>query len=245
MKTVHEVSALTGVSIRTLQYYDRIGLLPPAKRTEAGYRLYDEAALERLQQILLFRTLEFSLEDIKKILESPGFDRMQALNDQITLLKMRRQQLDSLIRMAERMKTKGVHEMSFQAFDTTKMEAYAAQAKARWGATKEYKEFEDKDRGRTLDARRALGDEMMGIFAALGRVRDGDPDAEDAQALVARLQGFITEHYYACTDEILLSLGQMYAAGGEFTENIDRAGGPGTADFACRAIQRYCEARRA
>ena len=239
MKTVHEVSALTGMSIRALQYYDRIGLLPPAKRTEAGYRLYDERALERLQQIMLFRALEFPLEDIKKILESPGFDRLQALNDQITLLKMRRQHLDGLIDMAERMKTEGVNEMSFQAFDTGKMDEYAAQARARWGETKEYKEFEEKDRGRTPDKRRALGDDMMGIFAALGRLRDGDPASEEAQALVARLQAFISEHYYACTDEILLSLGQMYAAGGEFTQNIDRAGGPGTADFANRAIQYY------
>ena len=245
MKTVHEVSALTGVSIRTLQYYDRIGLLPPARRTEAGYRMYDEKALERLQQILLFRALEFPLEDIKKILENPGFDRLQALDDQITLLKMRRQHLDGLIAMAERMKTEGVNEMSFGAFDTAKMDEFAAQAKARWGKTKEYREFEEKDKGRAPDAKRALGEEMMGIFAALGRLRESDPAGEDAQALVARLQAFITEHYYACTDEILLSLGQMYAAGGEFTENIDRAGGPGTADFACRAIRRYCEARRA
>ena len=78
--------------------------------------------LERLQQIMLFRALEFPLEDIKKILESPGFDRLQALNDQIALLKMRRQHLDGLIDMAERMKTEGVNEMSFQAFDTGKIQ---------------------------------------------------------------------------------------------------------------------------
>ena len=73
MMTVKEVSDLTGVSIRTLQYYDKIGLLYPAHRTQAGYRLYDDAALERLQQILLFRELEFSLEDIRKIYQERKF----------------------------------------------------------------------------------------------------------------------------------------------------------------------------
>ena len=75
MLTVHEVSKLTGVSIRTLQYYDQIGLLPPSEYTQAGYRLYDDAALEILQQILLFRELEFTLKDIKQIIQSPTFDR--------------------------------------------------------------------------------------------------------------------------------------------------------------------------
>ncbi len=74
MRTVNEVSKLTGVSIRTLQYYDKIGLLHPTKYTESGYRLYDDTALEKLQQILLFRELEFPLKEINKIIESPGFD---------------------------------------------------------------------------------------------------------------------------------------------------------------------------
>ena len=83
MMTVNEVSKLTGVSIRALQYYDAIGLLPPAGYTEAGYRLYDDAAMERLQQILLFRELEFPLKEIKRILDSPNFDRSKALEQQI------------------------------------------------------------------------------------------------------------------------------------------------------------------
>ena len=90
MMTVNEVSKLTGVSIRTLQYYDKIGLLHPAKYTEAGYRLYDDAALETLQQILLFRELEFPLKDIKEIISSPDFDRSKALEQQIELLKLKR-----------------------------------------------------------------------------------------------------------------------------------------------------------
>ena len=88
MMTVHEVSRLTGVSIRTLQYYDRIGLLPPAEYTEAGYRLYDDTALETLQQILLFRELEFPLKEIRQIIQSPAFDRRKALEQQVELLSI-------------------------------------------------------------------------------------------------------------------------------------------------------------
>ena len=89
--TVHEVSSLTGVSIRALQYYDRIGLLHPAGYTDAGYRLYDDAALETLQQILLFRELEFPLKDIQRIIQSPSFDRQKALDQQITLLELKKE----------------------------------------------------------------------------------------------------------------------------------------------------------
>ena len=88
MMTVKEASRLTGISIRTLQYYDKLGLLP-AMRTESGYRLYDDAALERLQQILLFRELEFPLRDIRTILDNPNFDRRKALRQQIELLTLK------------------------------------------------------------------------------------------------------------------------------------------------------------
>ena len=96
MLTVHQVSELAGVSIRTLQYYDSIGLLPASDYTEAGYRLYDDAALERLQQIMLFRELEFPLQEIREIISSPDFDRAKALEQQISLLKLKkeRRQMD-------------------------------------------------------------------------------------------------------------------------------------------------------
>ena len=97
MKTVHEVSELSGVSIRTLQYYDRIGLLSPTDRTEAGYRLYDDAALEKLQQILLFRELEFPLKDIMEIVNRPDFDRSKALEQQIELLKLKKEHIENLM----------------------------------------------------------------------------------------------------------------------------------------------------
>ena len=109
--TVNEVSKLTGVSIRTLHYYDQIGLLQPTGITESGYRQYDDTALERLQQILLFRELEFSLKDIKAIMDNPNFDRRKALEQQIALLTLKKEHLKNLIDLARDIKDIGVNKM--------------------------------------------------------------------------------------------------------------------------------------
>ena len=135
MKTVREVSRITGVSVRTLHHYDAIGLLKPAQVTEAGYRLYDDAALGRLQTILLFRELQFPLKEIRDLLDTPDFDPMAALDDQIRLLQLRREHLDRLIDHARQIQKTGVMNMDFKAYDTKKLDAYAAEAKKRWGHT--------------------------------------------------------------------------------------------------------------
>lgn len=244
MKTVHEVSKLAGVSIRTLQYYDKIGLLPPAEYTGSGYRLYDDADLEKLQQILLFRELEFSLKDIKRILDSPNFDKSKALEQQITLLTLKKEHLENLIDLARGIKALGVNYLmnlkSFEAFDTSKIDEYAAQAKAAWGNTPEYQEFLQKSDGRTQKEEHELNVRFMAIFQEFGALKDLDPASREIQALVDKLQAFITEHFYDCSDNILSSLGKMYAGGGDFTANIDSAGGSGTAEFANKAIQIHC-----
>ena len=240
MMTVHEVSKLSGVSIRTLQYYDKIGLLPPTEYTDAGYRLYDDKALETLQQILLFRELEFPLKDIKKIISGPDFDRNKALAQQIELLKLKKEHIENLIDLAVGIKAMGVKELTFDAFDTRKIDEYAAQAKASWGQTPAYKEFEEKSKGRTDKENRDLGEGMMMIFTEFGAILETDPASEEAQALVKKLQDYITEHFYTCTNEILSGLGKMYAGGGDFTTNIDGYGGKGTAEFVHQAIEHYC-----
>ena len=244
MRTVHEVSQLTGVSIRTLQYYDKIGLLHPAEYTEAGYRLYDDAALETLQQILLFRELEFPLKEIRRIIESPDFDREKAIDQQIELLRLKKEHLENLMNLAREMKQGGTSGMDFKAFDKTKLEEYARRAKAEWGSTPEYREFEQKAKGRTDEQAGDLNRQMMNIFAEFGSERGTDPACEKVQGLVKKLQDFISENFYTCSDQILSGLGQAYAAGGEMTENIDRAGGKGTGTFACEAIRLYCSARK-
>ena len=239
MKTVKEVSRLTGVSVRTLHHYDAIGLLKPSRVTEAGYRLYDDRALGRLQTILLFRELEFPLKEIKKMLDAADFDPMAALDDQIHLLQLRRAHLDQLIAHAQTIQETGVMHMNFNAYDTKKLDDYAREAKARWGHTDAWKE--SQARGKTREQECSDADGLMDIFRRLGAYRTGDPAASEAQELIRELQQYICDHYYNCTNQILMGLGQMYAAGDEMNENIDRAGGAGTGDFAHRAIEIYCK----
>ena len=245
--TVNEVSRLTGLSVRTLQYYDRIGLLTPSGHTAAGYRLYDDTALEKLQQIMLFRELEFPLKEIGAIMSDPDFDRRKALDQQIELLKLRREHLDDLINFATEIKMTGVNNAmtkrknDFSAFDTTRISEYTKRAKEQWGSTAAYKEFEEKSSNRTDTDNARLAQETMELFVQFGAMRDRDPADSEVQAQVKSLQAFITANFYNCTDEMLLGLGKMYAGGGEFTENVDKAGGAGTAEFVNRAIEICCK----
>lgn len=240
MRTVHEVSKLTGVSIRTLQYYDKIGLLHPAEHTVSGYRLYDDTALKKLQQILLFRELEFPLKDIRMILESPDYDRNRALEQQITLLTMKKEHLENLINLAREIKMTGDNIMDFTVFDTSKAEEYAAKAKASWGNTPEYHEFEKKAKGRSQEEEMTLNVQMMAIFTEFGHMKEQEPSAREVQMQVKKLQKFITDNFYTCSNDTLAGLGKMYADGSDFTANIDKAGGKGTAEFVNQAIQIYC-----
>lgn len=115
MKTVKDVSEITGVSIRALRYYDEIGLLKPTEVTDAGYRLYDNKALERLQEIMFFKELEIPLEDIKKIMDNPDYDRERALLTQKKLLEQKRNRINGIIELISDV-MKGVNTMSFEAF---------------------------------------------------------------------------------------------------------------------------------
>ena len=238
MMTVNEVSKLTGVSIRTLQYYDKIGLLKPAEYTESGYRLYDDAALEKLQQILLFRELEFPLKDIKDIITRSDFDKRKALDQQIGLLELKKEHIENLIDRG--LKLRGVRHLDFTAFDSSKLDEYAKRAKEQWGKTPEYKEFEEKNKNRSKSDEEHMMADFMKIFEEFGTMKDKDPAIVEVQDQVKKLQGFITEHFYKCSNEILVGLGKMYAGGGEFTDNINKMGGEGTAEFVFEAIKVYC-----
>lgn len=239
MMTVNEVSKLAGVSIRTLQYYDTIGLLHPAGYSDAGYRLYDDTDLKRLQQILLFRELEFPLKEIKRIMEHPDFDQAKALSQQIELLTLKRKHLDDLIHLARKIQKKGENDMDFKAFDTSKIDEYTEKAKASWGDTAEYKEFETKHGKRSASETKAVTEKLMEIIAEFGPMKEKDPSDTGVQAQVKKLQDYISENFYACSNDTLSGLGKMYAAGGDFTKNIDAAGGEGTAEFINKAIQVY------
>jgi len=241
--TVHSLADLAGISVRTLHYYDEIGLLVPSGVSDSGYRLYGDKDLERLQEIMLFRELEFPLKDIKRIIDNPGFDKSKALEDQIRILEMKRRHLDDLIDHALRMKAEEELKMDFKAYDTRKIEEYKKLAREAWGDTAAYKEYEEKASKQSDVEKRQASEDLMNIFFEFGEMKTCAPAAPKVQAQVKKLQDFITEKYYKCTDEILAGLGQLYAAGGEMTQNIDVAGGRGCAQFVSEAIEEYCAGR--
>ena len=241
MKTVKQISDLTGVSIRALHHYDTIGLLKPSQVTEAGYRLYDDAALERLYMILVFRELGLPLKSIQHILDAPDYDRNRALEQQIGLMEQKITHLQNRINFAKGIKLLGVNYMDFNGFNPKKLDDYSAQAKTLYGKTDAYQEFAQKSKGRTKEQEKALGGQVMDFFLRLGAMEEKDPGSEAAQAWVRDLQAYFTENFYTCTPQILKGLGEMYAGGGSMTENIDAAGGPGTGAFAKAAIDIYCQ----
>ena len=242
---IGDAAQRAGVSVRTLHHYDQIGLLHPSRVTGAGYRYYDERALLRLEQILFLRELDFPLEEIARMLDSPGYDARESMRRQRTLLCMKRQRMDAIIDRLDRA-IRGEGPAELEVFSMTEIEQkraqYAEEAKARWGATSAWQESEQRAQTRGAqdwhDAQAGM-DALMREFA---QVRHLPPEDERVQALVARWKAHITEHFYTCTDEILAGLGQMYTADERFRQNIDRAG-EGTAACMARAIEVYCAAQ--
>lgn len=236
MRTVKEVSKITGVSVRTLHHYDAIGLLKPTKVSEAGYRMYDDTALRRLQNILLFRELQFPLKEIKAILDSPDFDPSEAIAKQIGLLELQYKHIGELLAFAREIQDKGVAIMDFDVFDKSEIEKYKDEVIAKWGNTKAYEEYRQKDIAGNEDSFSKAAKELMTIFSEIGGLKHLTPDSDEVQKKISALQEFITDNYYVCTDEILSGLGEMYVCDERFKKNIDRAGGDGTAEFVRQAI---------
>ncbi len=241
MKTVNEIAQLAHVSVRTLHHYDAIGLLKPTEVTEAGYRLYDDAALERLYLILLFRELEFPLKEIQRILDAPDFDRNWILEQQVQLLQAKITHLQNRIHLANGIKLIGVKYLEFNNWDPKKIDEYQAQAETLYGKSEAWQEYTQKAKKRTKEQNKNINDKVMDFFVELGKIKHLSPDSMEAQTWVKELQTFFTEHFYTCTPQILKGLGEMYAGGGSMTENIDAAGGKGTGAFALEAIKVYCK----
>ena len=241
---IKEFAKLTGVSVRTLHYYDEIGLIKPALvDAQNGYRFYDENSLMRMQEILFYRELDFPLKSILEILSSPDYDKQKALAEQRKLLELKKERLERIIHALDDA-TKGMVTMA--AFDNSDYETarkqYEAEAKQLWGETGAYKEHVEKTAKYTKDKWQAVNDGLMIIFTKFTEcINNGHTaDSDDAQALVKELQNYITENYYTCTKDILAGLGQMYVADERFKTNIDKNGN-GTAEFVSKAIEIYCK----
>ena len=225
------------MSVRTLHYYDEIGLLKPSEvDVQNGYRFYDERSLERMQEILFYRELDFSLKTIAQILSSPDYDKQQALTRQRKLLLAKKERLERLIDALDSMeKGEGFMKPNNEYEDLKNK--YAEEVRQRWGSTDAYKESQQRNTDFSQAA--SLLDAVFEEFAELDR-SGISPDDEAAKIQVEKLQRCITDNFYTCTNEILAGLGQMYAADVRFKNNIDKHG-EGTAEFVSQCIKSYCK----
>jgi DNA-binding transcriptional MerR regulator len=242
---------MAGVSLRTLRHYDQIGLLHPTGRSEAGYRLYGERDLLRLQQILMFRELDFPLKNIKKILDDPGFDTLAALKKHADVLRERSERCAKLSRLAaetiEYLKGEKTmkEEQLFNGFDYDKMmkeqEGYEEEVKERWGDTDAYRiskeraaRYSKEDWARISQAQQDNLNELCSLYAA------GVP-AQDSrvQKVVRDAKDIIDKNFYPCSAQMMSCLGSMYVTDPRFTAYYDKHA-PGLAAFYNDAIQYFC-----
>ena len=236
---IKEFDRFTGVSVRTLHYYDEIGLLKPAFVDKStGYRYYDVKSLLRMQEILFFRELDFSLKSIAEILSSPDYDVRKSLNEQKILLTLKKERLERLIAsIDDAMKGENV----MRAFDHSEFDKYKEEVQEKWGKTAAYQEHVERTRDYSQQKWNNLSDGMNQIMSEFACCvnRNLKPDACEVQNLVEKLQNYISENFYRCTKEILAGLGQMYVTDERFKSNIDKHAS-GTAAFICAAIEVYC-----
>lgn len=242
---INEAAELAGVTVRTLHHYDKIGLLSPVKSAENGYRDYGEAELLRLQQIMFLKEMDFPLEEIKGMLDNPGFDRSRMMEAQHELLLKKKQRLEKIIALLEA-EMRGDKKMSFKEFDMKEIEEcrgkYADEAREKWGDTEAYKESEERTKNYDEGKWQKVNDEqgiILSEFAAFA-AEGVKPDSSEAMAMAAKWQNYISDNFYECTDEILVGLAEMYIADERFKENIDKAG-EGTAEFMSATIKSYVE----
>ena len=232
---IKEFAEFTGVSVRTLHYYDEIGLLIPAfVDRSTGYRFYDEQSLLRMQEILFYRELDFSLKSIGEILSAPNYNKTEALKEQKHLLTLKKERLERLISAIDDA-IKGENVMT--AFDNREFEKYKTEAQEKWGQTDAYRQHAERTKNYSRQKWNDLAEGMDHIMAEFAVcMRSGKrPDSDEAQRLVKLLQNHITENYYHCTNEILAGLGEMYVTDDRFRANIDKHG-DGTAEFIRQAI---------
>ena len=241
--SIGKVAKLTGVSVRTLHYYDEIGLLIPSEISDAGYRYYDETELEILQQIMFYRELDFSLDDIQQIMKSDGYDKLHALKRQKELLMLKQERLTKLISLIDNT-IKGEKSMSFNEFDMSEIEKakneYSAEVKERWGNTDAYAQSNEKTKNYSKEKWQEITEDGDRIFEWFAKNMDKSMNDQEVLDMVKEWQDLITSNFYTCTPEILSGLAEMYICDERFKKNIDKYA-EGTAQFLHDAIKEYCK----
>jgi DNA-binding transcriptional MerR regulator len=241
---VKDVARIAGVSIRTLHHYDEIGLLVPKTRSSAGYRLYGDDDLLRLQQILIGRELGLSLEDIRRSLDDPRFDRKKALIDQKEQLRARARQTEAMIRAVEAAlgilneKTKGGSMDMKEIFDGFDPSKYEDEARERWGKTDAYEESMKRAKHYTPDDWKKIKAEQQAIYQDSAAVMQGGGKPSDPKAMdiAERHRLSIDRWFYPCTLTMHLGFASLYESDSRFAENINKHG-EGLTEFLVAAIR--------
>lgn len=249
--TINKIAQMAGVTLRTLRYYDKIGLLAPTARSEAGYRLYSDEDVGRLQQILFFKELDFPLVRILQIMVSPGFDRKKALAAQIEWLEKRAERYEKLSEMAKQtlQNLEGSFKMEnkemFKAFDYDKMiedqKQYEDEVKERWGSTDSYRISAERTSKYTkADWERINTESDENIKELISCFNEKLP-YHDARmmSVCEKARGHMSRYFYPCSLEAYSNLGSMYVTDERFTANYDKFA-PRLAAYYNEAIQHYC-----
>lgn len=243
--SVQALAKLAGTSVRTLHYYDEIGLLSPSRVQSNGYRSYEEPELLKLQQILFFRELDFSLADIKRILHSPYFDMAGALQDHRKLIELKKTRLTKLLRTIDETIKKLNHESTmkdeelYDAFADEEMKEYAAEAKEKWGNTDAYKQSQAKVSKMTKAEMQKLKDDGEKHMQALAAAMDLPIESPEVQALIKKSHDSVN-FFYDCSYEMFRNLGKMYEDDPRYTQYYEKYR-PGLAAFVHEAINYYCD----
>jgi DNA-binding transcriptional MerR regulator len=243
--TVSKLARMAGVTVRTLHHYDQIGLLKPSARTEAGYRLYGEPELLRLQQILFFKELDMPLNEVRQILDDPGFDQVAALEHHRQLLHRRMERLKRLLKTIDRTIDKLTEddmtltdEELYEGFTTEQIERYKREAREMYGPA-QVEESERRVKKMSRAEWKAVGAEGEAVTTALAALADRDPGDVEVQALIARHHAWI-ENFYSCSAEIYRGLAQGYVEHPEFRAFYEKYR-PRLADFMSAAMNHYAD----
>ena len=243
--TVKAVAEIAGISVRALHHYDDIGLFRPTSVSQSGYRLYSNADLERLQQVLFFRELGFGLEEIKAIVNSPTFDRKQALVSHRRLLVEKQKRLETLIRSVDRTVeamergTKMDEKEMFEGFDRKQLEEWREEARQRWGSENVDESWRRASKY-TKEDWAEISRESQAINEGLAAMMDRNAGDPEVQALIGRHFRQIDERFYTVTPEVYRGLGELYVSDPRFTANYDSVK-PGLARFMKEAMQIYAD----
>ena len=246
MYKINEISKITGISPRMLRHYDKLDLLRPNKSNDNNYRIYTNEDLCKLQEILFFKELDFSLEEIKTILENPNYNRIEAFKLQKNLLLKKIERLNSIVNTLDNSiknsKEEKMNEKDFKSFSMKEIEKYQNEAKELYGNSIAYKEYEEKAKNYKKNDFDKIQIEMNEKLSSIAKFMDKGYDSKEVQGALGEYRRYINDNFYHCTLDIFRGLSELYVSDPRFTKNIDSVA-TGLSNFLKKAIDFYCDTK--